>query len=641
MKYNEHIFETKRWKTREVKVGKVGVGGDNTIRLQSMTTSNTRDVEATVEQIIRLADIGCEIARVTVQGMKEADACEGIKNGLLKRGYDIPLVADIHFYPPAAMRVVDFVDKVRINPGNFVDKRATFKTLEYDDASYREEIEKIQEGFLPLVEKCKRLKRSMRIGTNHGSLSDRIMNRYGDTAFGMVESALEFTRVCRMVDYHEIIFSMKASNPLVMMQAYRLLAAEMIKLGWDYPLHLGVTEAGEGEDGRVKSAVGIGALLLDGLGDTIRVSLTEDPWEEIDPCKRLKGFFEQYRGQGVAPFEEKHRTVKNIVRRKTLLREDAPLHRDGTVILKMRAEELLAKELFTDLACKVQLGLVTRTLATPDALLIDELPGDERYLQVVQKLKMAGIGILSRSKGIPGVQIVEDLQKAAPGSAVIVTTDREEEWERLVQLKPAFILFAPKRSRLHEGRRFFEWMQEKGIETPVLLYFSYDCDPHDLVIHAPAECGALLADGLGEGIVLDTPHESSFIRGLSFNILQAVRMRTSKTEFISCPGCGRTLFELQAVTKRIREKTSHLPGVKIAIMGCIVNGPGEMADADFGYVGSKKGKIDLYVGKTCVERDIDFANADERLIDLIKAHGRWVEPESTTSEVETSAAKNL
>ncbi len=635
MIYNELIYQTRRWKTREVKVGNVGVGGDNPIRLQSMTTSSTRDVDATVEQIMRLADVGCEIARVTVQGMKEADACEGIKNGLLKRGYEIPLVADIHFYPPAAMRVADFVDKVRVNPGNFVDKRATFKTLEYDDASYQDEIEKIEEGFAPLIEKCKRLKRSMRIGTNHGSLSDRIMNRYGDTPFGMVESALEFARVCRKYDYHEIIFSMKASNPLVMMQAYRLLVAEMIKLGWDYPLHLGVTEAGEGEDGRVKSAVGIGALLLDGLGDTIRVSLTEDPWEEIDPCKRLNRFFEGYRGKGIAPFEETHRSIDNIVRRKVLLREDGPLHRDGSVLLPLKAADLHREDLFTQLGCKVQLGLVVRTRATPDALLIDELPADEKHLNMVQKLVRAGIGMITRSPHIPDTLLLKDLNEALDAdfnSVVRVTSDKEEEWKRLATMRPAFILLAPKNSPLHASRHFFEWLKREGLEIPVLLNFTYTCSPEDLVIHASAECGALLADSLGEGLCLHTPCEIDFMRGLSFNILQAVRMRTSKTEFISCPGCGRTLFELQTVTKQIRAKTSHLPGVKIAIMGCIVNGPGEMADADFGYVGSKTGKVDLYVGKTCVERDIDFVGADERLIALIKAHNRWVEPEENATE---------
>lgn len=369
MNYCNSIYQTKRWKTRVVMVGNVGVGGDHPVRIQSMTTSNTRDVQATVEQIMRLADMGCEIARATVQGMKEADACEGIKNELVKKGYSIPLVADIHFYPPAAMRVADFADKVRINPGNFVDKRASFKTIVYDDVSYAEEIERLEEKFTPLVEKCKRLKKAMRIGTNHGSLSDRIMNRYGDTAQGMVESALEFTRVCRKLDYHDIIFSMKASNTQVMIQAYRLLVAEMIKLGWDYPLHLGVTEAGEGEDGRVKSAIGMGSLLLDGLGDTIRVSLTEDPWCEIDPCKRLVQFANHYQGKGIAPFKEVRRSIERIERRSVTLSEGGPLHRDGTVVLAVSEEDIQKPDFYQTLGCKVQLGRPLRDAGTADVLL--------------------------------------------------------------------------------------------------------------------------------------------------------------------------------------------------------------------------------------------------------------------------------
>jgi (E)-4-hydroxy-3-methylbut-2-enyl-diphosphate synthase len=575
MKYCEAIYQSCRFKTREVKVGKVGVGGQNPIRIQSMTTSSTRDVAATIEQIMRLADDGCDIARVTVQGMKEADACEGIKNGLLQKGYDIPLVADIHFYPPAAMRVVDFVDKVRINPGNFVDKRAIFKKIEYTDQIYAAEIEKISEGFSPLVEKCRSLKRAMRIGVNHGSLSDRIMNRYGDTPFGMVESALEFARVCRALDYHDFIFSMKASNPLVMIQAYRLLVAEMMRIGWDYPLHLGVTEAGEGEDGRVKSAVGMGTLLLDGIGDTIRVSLTEDPWAEIDPCQRLVAFADQYEGEGVASFEEKHRSIIDIKRGAVSI--TPPLHRDGTVVAMRPIDK--GEPLQPDFA-------------------LSDLPAD--YLKELDTLIDTPIGSF----------------------ALIV---RDENWEKLRGLQPDFILLSPSKSRLHQCRQFFDWLKENHLAIPIILYFDYDCSFADLTIQASAECGALLADGLGEGICLNTPYAQTNIVTLSYQILQAVRMRTFKTEFISCPGCGRTLFDLQQVTRRIRERTSHLPGVKIAIMGCIVNGPGEMADSDFGYVGSKAGKIDLYVGKTCVERDIDFDKADERLINLIKSHNRWVE----------------
>ncbi len=627
MQYCPSIFETKRWKTREVMIGKVGVGGNNPVRIQSMTTSNTRDVDATIDQIIRLADSGCDIVRVTVQGMKEADSCEAIKNGLIQKGYEIPVVADIHFYPPAAMRVVDFVDKVRVNPGNFVDRRATFRTIEYDDISYQEEIDRIEEAFSPLVEKCKRLKRAMRIGTNHGSLSDRIMNRYGDTPFGMVESALEFARVCVKHDYHDFMFSMKASNPLVMIQAYRLLVAEMMNTGWDYPLHLGVTEAGEGEDGRVKSAMGIGALLLDGIGDTIRVSLTEDPWAEIDPCRRLVSFAEQSLGRKTAPFEETFRIITQLSRRTVRLPEDLPLHRDGSVILKLQVDDLLKSDLFTLIGCHMQLNRPTRTPSTVDFIFIDEIPLQAPYLQAIEKLQAIHVGVLTFSKGIPGTLRCCDLNQLKNGAVAMVRTSDRSAWEKLRGMQIPFVLFAPQGSRLHEGRAFFEWLQQAGLKFPVIHDFESQAVWNDVIIQASAECGALLADGLGEGVCLTVQADRDIVRLLSFNILQAARMRTSKTEYISCPGCGRTLFELQAVTKGIRERTAHLPGVKIAIMGCIVNGPGEMADADFGYVGSKAGKIDLYVGKTCVERNIDFADAVERLVDLIKAHGRWVEPE--------------
>lgn len=605
MRYCESIYQTKRWQTREVKVGNVGVGGSNPVRIQSMTTSDTRDVEATAGQIMRLADAGCEIARVTVQGKKEAEACEGIKNTLIKKGYEIPVVADIHFYPPAAMQVAEFVDKVRVNPGNFVDRRATFKTIVYDDATYAAEVEKIEEAFGPLVDKCIRLKRAMRIGTNHGSLSDRIMNRYGDTPFGMVESALEFARVCRKRGYHDFMFSMKASNPLVMMQAYRLLVAEMIKLGWDYPLHLGVTEAGDGEDGRVKSAVGIGSLLLDGLGDTIRVSLTEDPWAEIDPCMRLVKFAESYQGKGIAPFIETKRNIQEVRRR--FVRQGPLLHRDGSVIASS-FEALGKKE-----------GRV-------DAVYIEEIPQDfELPLDVP---------VLTRTPRIPGTFLVKDVDAIDKETSIAWVRDGDPSvWNQLLQYPVQFIFLELTESAIHQGRYFFEWLQNAKLDLPVILVGNYPEEDENVVIHSAAELGALLADGLGEGILLRTSMDAEKNRSVSFNILQACRMRASKTEFIACPGCGRTLFDLQEVTKKIRAKTSHLPGVKIAIMGCIVNGPGEMADADFGYVGSRTGKVDLYVGKTCIERNIDFADADERLIDLIKAHDRWVEPEEVLSGV--------
>jgi 1-hydroxy-2-methyl-2-(E)-butenyl 4-diphosphate synthase len=530
MKYCESIYETRRFKTREIKVGSIGIGGSHPIRIQSMTTSNTRDAEATIDQIIRLADLGCDIARVTVQGKKEAESCEAIKNGLVKKGYQIPLVADIHFYPPAAMLVAEFADKVRINPGNFVDKRASFKVIEYDDAAYARELIKIEEMFAPLVEKCKRLKKAMRIGTNHGSLSDRVMNRFGDSPRGMVESAFEFARVCRKYDYHDFCFSMKASNPVVMIHAYRLLVAEMMKCGWDYPLHLGVTEAGAGEDGRLKSAAGIGALLLDGLGDTIRVSLTEDPWAEIDPCKRLVRLATKYSGRGIAPFEETTRDFTQLEKRPVVY--SPPFNEKGSVVVKSEGKYFIENK---------------------------EIEKDQ------------------------------------------------------------FILFSPKESPVHETRRLVERLKKERNTLPLIVELDLPEDLQDIALHAGAEFGAILSDLLAEGVCVE---EEAF----GLNLLQVARMRMSKTDFISCPGCGRTLFDLQEVSERIRQQTAHLPGVKIAIMGCIVNGPGEMADADFGYVGSKPGKIDLYVGKNCVERDVEFADADLKLIDLIKSYGKWIDP---------------
>lgn len=642
MKYCESIYQTKRFKTREVMVAHVGVGGDNPVRIQSMTTSSTRDVEATIDQIMRLSDTGCEIARVTVQGIKEAESCEHIKNGLVKRGYNIPLVADIHFFPPAAMHVADFVDKIRINPGNFVDKRASFKVIEYDDASYARELERIEEKFTPLVEKCKRLKRSMRIGTNHGSLSDRIMNRYGDTPMGMVESAFEFTRVARKLGYHDIIYSMKSSNPQVMVQAYRLLVAEMMKLGWDYPLHLGVTEAGQGEDGRVKSAMGIGALLLDGIGDTIRVSLTEDAWHEIDPCKRLVHFGESYLGKGVDPFEETQRDFQAIKRRTVSLPKDVPMHRDGTVIVPVRNADIAHPDFYRHIGCKGSAEEPKLSVSSADALLLLE-PPQENHQKILSRFRSVGIGCFSpfdvegATRLLPLQTAFEEARQRAQverftlklgkGHAGIAVTIKEDsDWDLLLQVKPALIFLKTSDNRVHYARRFFEWMHQQKIDTPVILNYTYPLSQEDLVIQASAESGALLCDGLGDGLCIESPHAIDFLRNFSFNILQAARMRTFKTDFISCPSCGRTLFNLQDVTKRISARTAHLPGVKIAIMGCIVNGPGEMADADFGYVGSKPGMIDLYVGKTCVEKDIPFAHADDRLVELLKAHGRWQEP---------------
>lgn len=623
-KYCLSTSESKRFPTREVKVGDIGVGGKNPIRIQSMTTSPTHNIEETVSQIIRLADIGCEIARVTVQGKKEAHACEGIKNLLVQKGYTIPLVADIHFYPPAAMTVADFVDKVRINPGNYLDKRATFKLIEYTDEQYEEELNRIEENFLPLLEKCKARNISMRIGTNHGSLSDRIMNRFGDSPAGMVESAFEYARICRKYSYHDIIFSMKASNPIVMIEAYRLLVHRQLELGWDYPIHLGVTEAGEGEDGRVKSSIGIGSLLLDGIGDTIRVSLTEDPWKEIDPCKRLKSFADSYRNIKSEAFHEEGRDFLNIIPR-NVKKSSALFHEQATVgLLHANSEDF--ESFFHHRTYPVDFIKIRESQAKQSAY------HDQRIL-IESKENSNCIPL----KNYKNIHALNDLSKkfslglhSKHPQFVIVTDETENEWKILSDEEIDGILLRPTTpSRVHYARRFFSFLKKNKIQIPVILNFTYPGNWEDTVIHASTELGALLCDGLGEGVLIESPADAELVRSLSFAILQGSRKRTTKTEFISCPACGRTLFNLQSVSEAIREKTAHLPGVKIAIMGCIVNGPGEMADADFGYVGSKPGKIDLYVGKTCVERNIDSSVAVDKLIDLIKAHGKWIEPKST------------
>jgi len=581
MKYCKEIYRTKRWVTREVKVGDVGVGGENPIRIQSMTTSDTKNVENTTEQIMRLSDVGCEIARVTVQGKKEALACAQVKDTLIQKGYKIPLVADIHFYPPAAMLVVESVDKVRINPGNFVGfGKSPQPSTAYDANQYMAEIHRLEDALSPLVERCLSLRRAMRIGVNHGSLSERIMNRYGDTPRGMVESALEPAHICRKLGYHNFIFSMKASNPRVMIQAYRLLVAEMMRLGWNYPLHLGVTEAGDGEDGRVRSSLGIGALLLDGLGDTLRVSLTEDPWQEIDPCRRLILLAESYLGRGTSPFVEIYRDISKIERRDVHIAP--PLYRDGSVIAaRMVREGAKADAYFSG----------------------EEIMCEGRSISVIpiEKLSATHDGVVYIKDGDPAL------------------------WSKLLKHSVAWVLLEMTQSILHQGRLFFEWIRGVGLDLPVILVGNYPGDEEDVIIRSSAEIGALLVDGLGEGVMLKTDFDAS---PLSFNILQACRMRCTKTEFVACPGCGRTLFNLQEVTRRIRSRISHLSGVKIAIMGCVVNGPGEMADADFGYVGSGRDKIDLYVGKACVEKNIHFSDAEAKLIELIKRHGRWRDPQA-------------
>lgn len=636
-----------RRKTRAMTIGSLELGSHMPIRIQSMTTTPTSDVAKTVEQIMQLADAGCEIVRVTVQGMKEAKACEHIKSQLIQKGYDVPLVADIHFFPPAAMTVVDFVDKVRINPGNYVDKRASFKTIDYSDDSYQREIERLEEKFAPLVLKCRDQNKAMRIGTNHGSLSDRIMNRFGDSPQGMLESALEYARVCRKYDYHNFLFSMKSSNTRVMIEAYRLLSQKMDELGWDYPLHLGVTEAGEGEDGRIKSSIGIGSLLLDGIGDTIRVSLTEDPCFELDPCRSLINLANTYqKPTSSLEFSENYRGQLSYQKRDSDLDSLSFLHQDGTVIVELNEKELLQEGIETKLGFSFKNGKWQAKDDVCEAVFVEAKQLSPEAHNKLYAIKAMGLEVLCTANLDFGIRVITKDNKhalkqsdfmgfsAPSGKKALLIEEVKEAKSLITTTNPDLILLGFKNQALHNSRAIFSLLKTMGRKLPVIFAFDYkDKNKEDLLIDAGAENGALFCDGLGDGVLIRSSYGPNAAKFISFSILQGSRKRTVKTEFISCPSCGRTLFDLQSVSKRIRDKTAHLPGVKIAIMGCIVNGPGEMADADFGYVGSKPDRVDLYVGKTCVQRDIEHLEADERLIELIKEHGKWVEPQSEEMEV--------
>ncbi|KAK3442295.1 hypothetical protein EUGRSUZ_B02495 [Eucalyptus grandis] len=662
-KYCESLHKTVRRKTRTVMVGNVALGSEHPIRIQTMTTSDTKDVAGTVEQVMKIADKGADLVRITVQGKREADACFEIKNSLVQKNYNIPLVADIHFAPSVALRVAECFDKIRVNPGNFADRRAQFEQIEYTEEEYQKELEHIEQVFTPLVEKCKKYGRAMRIGTNHGSLSDRIMSYHGDSPRGMVESAFEFARICRKLDFHNFVFSMKASNPVIMVQAYRLLLAEMNVQGWDYPLHLGVTEAGEGEDGRMKSAIGIGTLLQDGLGDTIRVSLTEPPEEEIDPCRRLAnlGMRAAELQKGVAPFEEKHRHYFDFQRRSGQLPMQKEgeevdyrgvLHRDGSVLMSVSLNLQAPENFYRSLATKLVLGMPFKDLATVDTILLRELPpvDDADARLALKRLIDVSMGVITPlseqlTKPLPNAMVLVNLKELSSGAhmllpegtRLVVSLRGDEPYKDLEILKSVdatmllhnLPLNEEKTSRVHAARRLFEYLQENALTFPVIHHLQFPDGTHrdDLVIGAGTNAGALLVDGLGDGVLIEVPDQDlEFLRNTSFNLLQGCRMRNTKTEYVSCPSCGRTLFDLQEISAEIREKTSHLPGVSIAIMGCIVNGPGEMADADFGYVGGAPGKIDLYVGKTVVKRAIAMEQATDALIQLIKDHGRWVDP---------------
>ena len=635
MKYCNSLTSYSRFKTREVMVGGIGFGGDNPIRVQSMTTADTMDTMATVEESIRMIEAGCELVRITAPSKKDAENLKNIKEELLKRGYSTPIVADIHFTPNAAEIAAGIVEKVRINPGNYADKKK-FEEIEYTDKSYQDELNRIREKFTPLVKICKENKTAMRIGTNHGSLSDRILSRYGDTPKGMVESAMEFLRICRDENFHEIILSMKASNTRVMVQAYRLLVAEMIKENMNYPLHLGVTEAGEAEDGRIKSAVGIGALLEDGIGDTIRVSLTEAPEDEMPVAFNLLKNFNERKNEikiknilkyPLNPFEyikRKSKSVKNIGDKNvpvvlTLLDKKNNIKPSSFYPYGYNYSIPLDKWNINDQA--------TDYIFLGDNDIDFEIPGTLRLIYNFKKWKIS-------KKGYPLFKAKEyitstDLSNEINFVELSINDFSNELIEKVKKDKNAVIILNTNNSNgVAEQRRVFIDLINQNVDTPVIIKREYNKISSELLqLHAASDIGALFIDGLGDGIVINNHQDGDglHINSTSFGILQASRTRISKTEYISCPSCGRTLFDLQETTAKIRKVTDHLKGVKIGIMGCIVNGPGEMADADYGYVGTRPGKITLYKEKNIVRKNIDEVEAVDALIDLIKENGDWVD----------------
>lgn len=657
-KYCNSLTQYSRYKTREVYIGDIPLGGNNPIRIQSMTTTDTMNTQATVEQTIRMVESGCEYVRITAPSINEAKNLENIKNELRKRGYNVPLIADIHFTPNAAELAARIVEKVRINPGNYVDKKK-FELIEYTDSEYQAELERIREKFIPLVRICKEYGTAMRIGTNHGSLSDRIMSRYGDTPLGMVESALEFLRICEDEGFHNIVLSMKASNPQVMVQAYRLLVNKMEAEGMNYPLHLGVTEAGGGEDGRIKSALGIGTLLEDGLGDTIRVSLTEDPEFEapvaISLANRYKG---RENHQPIKPIEENPIDPFNYNKRKTfeilgiggsnvprVVADYSNLvinsHKD-LIDIGFTYDELSDKWNLSDIAADlIYLGKNSLPFDCPNGLkaIIDF----EVWLKV--KNPYNNYPLFDLNNYLNATTKSDELNFVKINSEVFTNSD-------ILKIKDdKTVVLIVETTNLHgmaEQRRIFFELLNLNIQNPVIIKRDYDNISFEkLQLYSSTDLGALLIDGFGDGVWLNvnqinsqndsnglyvksfirkTESKEKIINRLLFNILQAARQRISKTEYIACPSCGRTLFDLQETTEMIRKRTEHLKGVKIAIMGCIVNGPGEMADADYGYVGSGVDKITLYREKNIVRRNIPTKNAVDELINLIKEDGKWVEP---------------
>ena len=653
-------FGYARRKTRVVMAGKVGIGGNNPIRLQSMTTTDTMDAESTFRQTVSLARAGCEIVRITTPTVNDARKMGEVKERLVKEGLDVPLVADIHFSPQAAMEAAEYAEKVRINPGNFADSKR-FLQREYTDAEYAEELERIEEVFGPLVLKLKRLKRALRIGSNHGSLSDRIMNRYGDSPLGMVESALEYLAVCEKHGFYDVVFSMKASNPKVMIEAYRLLVARLDAEGRDYPIHLGVTEAGGGEDGRIKSAIGIGALLADGIGDTIRVSLTEDPELEIPVARDLARPFQERPAESPLSGVEKRsycRDAFDFSRRPTSVLDLGPVRVGGeepvralagagrgaeasTALQKLAAKslDLLPEILSFEILSREDLGAARKAAA----------------FRATSKLPVAIAGVFSGAEppapdaldlfdlaGLesPSPRAWKEFLSMASTRRKPVLVEAPDADRALDLLTPALRLGVPALVGLAAGAKDEAGMLKEyrklaalAADAPILIRAPRREEEGSRVLGSALLIGSLLADGIGDAAALDGALDPARALELLYNVLQGAGARVVKAEFVSCPSCGRTLFDLQTTTERIRQKTGHLKGVKIAVMGCIVNGPGEMADAHFGYVGGAPGKINLYVGKDCVKKGIPSEEAVDALIALIKAHGKWADPPAVAKAV--------
>ena len=665
--YCHSRHQTVRRLTRVVQVGNVGVGGSNPIRLQSMTTSDTEDVAATLAQCIKLAEAGCEIIRITAPNKAAAVALKSIHQQFRAAGFSQPLVADIHFLPQAAMEAVEHVEKVRVNPGNYADKKK-FAVLEYTDAAYAEELERLHEAFSPLVLRAKTLGRSLRIGTNHGSLSDRIMNRFGDTPHGMVEAALEFVRIAESHGFKDMILSMKASNPKVMVEAYRLAAARMAELKMDYPLHLGVTEAGEGEDARIKSAIGMGSLLADGLGDTVRVSLTEDPWHEIPVCRELVARFDKMVQNGkttstklkddpVDPFSYARRITDSISLSekchagatelpRVIVRSVAGLNNWQTAVKEVldahnqqreaRVEGLLvqlssAEQISALQSLRKALGQAVPAVFVETALSLDPQ---------VFKGEGSKLVIVRTYKADQSTQLKADSEICNKNAAILAADLDIESTQSLAPLlskipKGELIVCASRPSKgLHAigtHREIVRLLSEAKVQAPLWIRVTeanaaiLDQGFQSRLLEASILAGSLLVDGYGDLISCETPDSTVKSLTLGYDVLQGARARQTKTEYVACPSCGRTLFDIQSTTLKIKARTGHLKSVTIAVMGCIVNGPGEMADADFGYVGGAPGKINLYVGKTPVKFNIPQEEAVERLVDLIKEKGKWVE----------------